>query len=149
MKMHRATLLVLLGSLFAMGFALYAQYIGGYHPCELCMWQRYGYVMAIVLCLTPNLRALVPLALAFVVVVAVYHTGIEHKWWHGFQTCSAGFSGGQSLEDLRNKIMAAPSVRCDEATWFFLGLSMAAWNAIYAFFLFVISLLPLWQVKSI
>ena len=28
------------------------------------------------------------------------------------------------------RLQAAPVVRCDEVTWRFLGLSMAAWNAL-------------------
>ena len=149
MKLERGTILILFGSLIAMGFALFTQYIGGHHPCELCMWQRYGYVMAIVLCLTPRLQKLALLALAAVIIIAIYHTGVEQKWWEGFQRCSSGLNGKQSLEELRNQIMSAPTVRCDEPSWFFLGLSMAAWNAIYASLLFVLSLLPLWRAKSI
>jgi disulfide bond formation protein DsbB len=36
------------------------------------------------------------------------------------------------LDDLRAEIMAAPVVRCDEASWLFLGLSMAGWNVLYS-----------------
>ena len=32
--------------------------------------------------------------------------------------------------ELLEQILAAPVVRCDEIAWSFLGLSMAAWNAI-------------------
>jgi disulfide bond formation protein DsbB len=39
---------------------------------------------------------------------------------------------GGNLDALRAEIMAAPVTRCDEATWFFLGLSMAGWNILYS-----------------
>jgi disulfide bond formation protein DsbB len=36
------------------------------------------------------------------------------------------------LEELRAQLMTAPVVRCDEAAFRFLGLSMAGWNVIWA-----------------
>jgi disulfide bond formation protein DsbB len=63
--------------------------------------------------------------------IAAYHVGIEQDWWQGFSTCSSSSAGGD-LDALRAEIMAAPVTRCDEATWFFLGLSMAGWNVFYS-----------------
>jgi disulfide bond formation protein DsbB len=37
---------------------------------------------------------------------------------------------GVSAEELLSRIMETPMVRCDEIAWDFLGLSMAAWNAL-------------------
>lgn len=144
---------ILLGAIFALGFALYAQYINGYHPCELCMLQRYVYGAVILFSLIAvfrpktakpckKLKPLISLILLVEVAVAVFHVGIEQKWWEGFSTCSSGLAAGQSIEDIRAQVMAAPAARCDEPTWFFLKLSMASWNALYAFGLFLISVIP-------
>ena len=139
---------ILAGSIFALGFAFYAQFVNGYHPCELCLVQRYAYGVVIVVTLlalntkSKFLKALVCLALLAEVGIAVYHTGIEHKWWEGLTTCSSSFKPGLSAEELQKAVMSAPAVRCDAATWFFLGASMATWNAIYAFVLFIISIIP-------
>ena len=51
------------------------------------------------------------------------------RHFEGFTQCTAVDVGG-SAEDLLERIMAAPLVRCDEVQWSLLGISMAGWNAI-------------------
>jgi disulfide bond formation protein DsbB len=134
----RAPLLVLLASGSILGAALASQYWGGLAPCELCLWQRWAYVATIGLGLAAllargRLRAgLVGLAaLAFLAGagIAVFHVGVEQRWWAGLPGCSAG-TGAQTLEQLRQQIMNAPVARCDEVAFAFLGLSMAGWNVV-------------------
>jgi disulfide bond formation protein DsbB len=50
------------------------------------------------------------------------------KIFEGFTQCTT--MGGSSGGDLLKDIMAAPLVRCDQVQFEFLGLSMAAWNAV-------------------
>lgn len=136
MVLKNAAAIILLASIFALGFALTSQYGFGYHPCEMCIWQRWGYAAVIVFSVIslriPRVYLLAVLALAITCAIAVFHTGVELKWWEGFSSCSSALEAG-SLEDLRAQILSAPVVRCDTATWFFLGISMAAWNAVYSF----------------
>ncbi len=149
----RFFLLLLLAPL---GVAFYSQYVDGYHPCELCIWQRWAYGAAIGLLVLhigstrkTDLEFVFPkntflklsvLAVAAGAVIAVYHTGIEQKWWEGFQDCTSEIDGKMTIEELRKHLEAAPAVRCDQATWVLFGLSMAAWNAIYAACLAVVGL---------
>ena len=35
-----------------------------------------------------------------------------------------------STQDLRAQLQSAPVTRCDQPQWYFLGLTMAGWNAI-------------------
>ena len=124
-----------------LGYALFSQYVQGYHPCEMCIYQRWGYVGAILFCIASlKYRKLFKLSLLFLVLTcatAFFHVGLEQKWWEGFSTCSGAAEKGASLEELKNMILAAPAVKCDEISWTFLSLSMAAWNAIYTFCLSV------------
>lgn len=121
----------------AMGYALYSQYFLGYHPCELCMWQRYGFGAAIffalmALVVKPSLFVkLSAFALLVNGAIAAYHFGIEQDWWDGFQTCSGVATAG-SLEAMLADIEGAPVVRCDDVGWKFLGVSMAGWNVLYS-----------------
>ena len=137
---------LIVASASALGYALYSQYYQGFHPCELCIWQRYGFCAtiffaAVALVYKPKIFVnLASLAMLATGAIAAYHFGIEQKWWVGFQTCSSPSAGG-SAEDLLAEIMTAPVVRCDEATWFFLGLSMAGWNVIYSGGLGVLALI--------
>lgn len=134
-----AGLAVALLSAASLGAAFVAQYGFGLAPCELCIWQRWPYAASILLglaaLLLPRWRAplLVLAALSFAAGagIAVFHVGVEEKWWQGLASCS-GAPTPKSLEELRVQLMTAPVVRCDEAAFRFLGLSMAGWNVIWA-----------------
>lgn len=137
----RARLLTLLagfGSFSLLAGAFAFQYLGGLAPCALCLWQRWPHAAAVgigALALVaggaalPLMGALAALATA---AIGLFHTGVERKWWDGPGACSGGDVGALSADDLFDKIMAAPLVRCDEVAWQMLGLSMASWNAIIA-----------------
>ena len=123
-----------------LGGAYAFQYRGGLVPCEMCWWQRYPHMAALVLALAALLagrmpdrgRSLVWLAALAIAVsggLGVYHAGVELHLWQGLTQCSGAASGG-SAEDLMNALMATPLVRCDEVQWSWLGISMAGWNAI-------------------
>lgn len=121
-------------SLLMLG-AVGSQVIGGLDPCEMCIWQRWPHGFAIALTLTamvlnakPDLsRKLTYAALVMIAIsgaIGVFHAGVEQKWWEGFTSCTTG--GITSMED----ILGAPLTRCDEIPWSWMGLSLAAWNAI-------------------
>ena len=135
-----ARLLALLLPLALLGGALGSQYLGGLHPCEMCMWQRWPHAVAIVLALlaftspaeSTRSRALVLLAALAIAVsgcIGVYHAGVEAKIFAGFTQCTATGKGLSPSERLQ-EISHAPLVRCDEVQFRFLGISMAGWNAI-------------------
>jgi disulfide bond formation protein DsbB len=133
----RALALLVPGALLA--GALGSQFIGGLHPCEMCHWQRWGHYAALAFALIsfamlrqPDRgRSFVWLAALGILasgVIGAYHAGVEAKIFEGFTQCTA--MGGGSGGDLLKDIMAAPLVRCDQVQFEFLGLSMAAWNAV-------------------
>lgn len=145
-------LLLLLAALGALGTAFASQYWGGLNPCEMCWWQRYAYMAAIVPLLPPALlvldrsvRRLCLLAGGLVFLVgsglSLFHAGVEQKWWQGFTACTAPMSAG-GLEDLRAAILAAPAVRCDEIPWSLFGISIAGYSALASL------LLALFAVKA-
>jgi disulfide bond formation protein DsbB len=117
--------------------ALGSQHLGGLHPCEMCYWQRWPHWAALALAglsffLPRQARVLTLLAALAIAVsgsIGLFHAGVEAGWWQGLTSCSTNVAGG-SAEDLLKNIIAAPIVRCDQVQWAFLGLSMAAWNAI-------------------
>ena len=120
--------------------ALFFQYVVGLAPCELCIWQRWPHLAAVILGLVvwfvPSawLMALGALAVATSGGLGIYHTGVERGWWPGPDTCSGTTDiSAMSPEALLNHIMAAPVVRCTDVAWEMLGLSMASWNAILSF----------------
>ena len=123
-----------------LGGALGSQYLGGLYPCEMCYWQRWPHAAAIVLAALAftapatsvrarTLTLLAALAIAGSGAIGVYHAGVEAKIFEGFTRCTA-LSKSSSTAELLKQITRAPLVRCDEVQFRFLGLSLAAWNAI-------------------
>ena len=136
-----ARLLALLIPIGLLGGALFSQYVGGLWPCEMCWWQRYPHAAAIPLAVAAclfsadsgrarALTALAALAIAVSGAIGVYHAGVEAHVFKGFTACSTMASGGASTEDLLKQIMKVPLIQCDQVQWRFLGLSLAAWNAV-------------------
>jgi disulfide bond formation protein DsbB len=135
-----ARLLALLIPAALLAGAFGSQYFGGLYPCEMCWWQRYAHMAALVpaaLAFTSPAasspaRALTLLAAAAIAVsgaIGFYHAGVELHIFKGFTTCTATARAG-TTEELFKQIMKAPLIRCDEVQWSFLGISMAGWNAI-------------------
>lgn len=126
-----------------LGFAYYAQYVMGLLPCILCLYQRPPHYVAAAAAILAFAfvggpkglsRAFLGLAgIAFLVGagIAVFHAGVEWKFWPGLAECGGSVDPiATNINDLVNGMETAKIVRCDEAAWVFLGLSMAGWNAV-------------------
>ena len=136
-RLHTAQSIALAVPLALLAGAWSFQLWGGLFPCEMCWWQRYAHMAALVLAVLalagrrqPGLRApllaLAGLAIAGSALIAGYHAGVEYGWFPGFTACSSEvkFGGGDPLA----AIMAAPTVRCDEVQWKLAGVSLAGFN---------------------
>lgn len=123
-----------------LAFALISQYGFGLWPCEMCHWQRWPYFAVLALGVMgwfiPSwTRLILGLAAIFFLAnagLAFFHVGVEQGWWQGVTACAGAGGGAQTIEELRQQLMNAPLIRCDEPTILFAGLSMAAGNMIYA-----------------
>lgn len=143
-----------LASLALLAVAHAFESFGHLMPCELCLKQRTFYWIAIIVAgaglvwravargRDPTRLINVLLALVFLAeaAVAVYHAGVEWKFWPGPLSCS----GGATRVDpaalarlLSGAKMGIPA--CDKPAWVLLGLSMAGWNALAAAGLTVLS----------
>lgn len=136
---RRWPLILLLAALLVLGTALGSQFLGGLQPCEMCFWQRWPWDAAIVIALLAWIargrarQALLVLGGVVVLVgagIAVFHAGVENRWWTGLTACSMPLDSAGDLTSLRDQLLATPLVRCDEAPFRLLGLSMAGLNAI-------------------
>lgn len=130
-------LLAAFGSLGLLLGAFGFQYLGGIHPCPMCLWQRWPHALAAALGLLvwltarPGLLApLGALAMAVSTGLGLYHSGVERGWWQGPTTCTSGPIGGLTPDQLMEQIMSAPLVRCDEIAWQMAGLTMPNLNAL-------------------
>ncbi|HZU63047.1 MAG TPA: disulfide bond formation protein B [Novosphingobium sp.] len=131
-KAHLVALAVPVG---ALGGALAFQYFGGLYPCEMCWWQRYAHMAALLLAVVaivlPGARrlfiGLAGLALVAAAVVSAYHAGVEYGWWKGLTACTSDIdfaAGGDPLK----AILDSPVVRCDVVQWKLFGISLAGYD---------------------
>ena len=126
--------LALLFPATAMATALIAQYGYGLAPCEMCWWQRYAHIAALLVALAAwvvrdvrAIRILVWLAVLGIAtsgLIGGFHAGVEYHWWQGLTSCSTTRLTGDPLE----AIMNAPVIRCDVPAWTLFSISMAGYN---------------------
>lgn len=118
-----------------LGGALIGEYGFGLYPCEMCMWQRWPHLAAIVFALLALFMRSSPRSIPLVVAAALsilasgliggFHAGVEYGWWEGLTSCATNIPAGG---DLLDSIMNAPLVRCDVAPWSLFGISLAGYN---------------------
>ena len=119
---------------------------GHYPPCELCLKQREIYWLILwsgigLFVATRVSPVLLQMACALLAVLflaecalAVYHSGVEWKWWPGPSTCTGSGVHAVTAADMAALLSGKPQhiIQCDVAAWRLLGLSMAGWNALAA-----------------
>lgn len=129
-----ARLIAILTPNALLGGAIAFQYLGRLSPCEMCYWQRWAHLTAIVLALgaiatrgrpalSATVTALAALAIVTAGLIGGFHAGVEYGWWEGLTRCATNLGGGGL-----DAIMNAPLVRCDVAAWSLFGISMAGYN---------------------
>jgi disulfide bond formation protein DsbB len=137
---RESVLILLAAALFALGAVFIAQFGFGLAPCPLCIYQRipYGVIVALagaglLLNLPPRAaKALLWLcALVFLAGagIALFHVGVEQKWWEGLASCVASGPTPGSIEALQAALAGPIKIaRCDEIAWSMFGISMAGYN---------------------
>ena len=142
-----------LASAFSIGFALYLQIFHELPPCVLCQYQRLPYfaIMAIAslgilvsrhikYCKLTGFMALL-CALTFFIgsITALFHFGVEMKWWSGTAGCGVTGLNATSVETLKDTIMNSPLTNCGDVLWRYLGISLAGWNLLWSTSLTIVS----------
>ncbi|MFJ7355602.1 disulfide bond formation protein B [Phyllobacterium sp. NPDC097923] len=150
----KTAVFLLLAMIVTVGSALGFQYIGGYLPCKLCLEQRFPYYAGIPLmalavlaaafrwpaALTRMLLALGGILMLIGLGLAVFHSGVEWKFWPGPTDCTAvSMSITTNAGNLLNDMNATHPPACDTAALRVLGLSFAGWNAIASLILALIA----------
>ncbi len=131
-----AALLAISGAVLLTAFLF--EHIGGLAPCELCWYQRYAHMAALAIALpalylnrqasiSAPLLAAAAVALLIGAAIAGYQVGVEQGW---FESSCATAIKGDTIEELRASLLAAPLVRCDEVAWSLWEISMAGWNGL-------------------
>ncbi len=113
-------------------------------PCPLCLEQRIPYYVVIPLSLLVAIAALLRAPRSFVaagfavlvvamlvsVALGAYHAGVEWRFWAGPTDCSGPVTDFTTKGPLLDQLQSIRVVRCDEAAWRFLGVSLAGYNVL-------------------
>jgi len=142
--------------------AWYFEFVLKLPPCPLCLEQRLPYHIVIPLSLLMAMAAFVRaprklIALGFLAIIAAalcgaalgaYHAGIEWHWWPGPADCSGPVTDFTAKGPLLDQLQSIHVVRCDNAAWRFLGLSLAGYNVLISLVLAAIAALALFARRQ-
>jgi disulfide bond formation protein DsbB len=148
-----AALAIFVVSAGTLAGAWYFQLVVGLPPCPLCLEERIAYHIVIPLSLLMAIAALVRapqkllmvgfvaiiIAVACNAVLGAYHAGVEWHWWAGPTDCTGPLTDLRAGGSLLSQLQSIHVVRCDEAAWRFLGISLAGYNALISVLLAAIA----------
>ena len=141
-------------SLFSISSALFAEYILGLQPCELCLKQRHPYYFFILILVfflfIPKIYKsyiflLIQLGSVYGIFYSVWHVGVENNLIEGPLGCSSGLALTENTADLKEQILNKQVVSCDEIIWSIFGLSAASINTLVLMFIFVINAIYIYK----
>jgi disulfide bond formation protein DsbB len=133
--------------------AWYFQLVVGLPPCPLCLQERIPYHVVIPLSLLMAIAAVVRapaklLTVGFIAimvamlcnaVIGSYHAGVEWHLWAGPADCTGPLTDFNTGGSLLDQLHSVKIVRCDEAAWRFLGISLAGYNVLISLVLAAIA----------
>ena len=139
-----AALIIFVVSLATLLGVWFFQFVLKLPPCPLCLEQRVPYYVVIPLSLLVAIAALLRAPRSFVaagfavlvvamlvsVALGAYHAGVEWRFWAGPTDCSGPITDFTTKGPLLDQLQSIRVVRCDEAAWRFLGVSLAGYNVL-------------------
>ena len=120
-------------ALAVLGAAFFFQYGLGYQPCELCLYQRYPYMLVVVVSLlaffvrnkndvssrraSRGFLVIITALLLLDAFLAIHHIGVEQGYWKAFTACTGADIDFNSTKDILSQLPAS-SVPCDQRRTF-------------------------------
>ena len=128
--------IIFLVSIVALASAFFIEYILGHQPCNLCIFERIPYLLAIIIILL-NFKfnqfekffiLFLVIVFLFGAILSLYHLGIEQGFIQESLVCdlksgSNLLSKEEILEELQEK-----NVSCKDVTFKIFGLSLTSYN---------------------
>ena len=147
MKNKTILKIILFISTIALASAYFIEYILGYKPCNLCLIERWPYLIALIFIITNliinKLEKIILIALAIIfaaaTILSFYHVGIEQGFFDESLVCISN-DGINSLnkEDILKELQKEV-VSCKNVEFTFFGLSLATINTVISFLLSAIT----------
>ena len=147
-------LFILFYSLSAIFFALYIEYILGYKPCKLCIYQRIPYIISIFISFVgynyfknDKILFLVIITFFLSVLISGYHYGIENNIFEEFSGCTNNsleiVDKAELLKSLNNNVLS-----CKDVNFKLFGISLAGINLLFSLLIVIYSLRTLFYEKN-
>ena len=139
---------LLVFSVFSILFAFYVEHVLGHKPCNLCILQRFPYIVSIILIVIVTIfknfqrLAFLLLSLIFLLgtLLSLYHVGIEQGLISESFVCTDNVDTSitdkaEILKQLENK-----AVSCKDVTFTIIGASLASINTFISLFITIITI---------
>ena len=146
--------IIFIFSLLSLSIALYIEFILGYQPCKLCIYQRIPYLVAIFITFlgiiySKNLIWLYTLLVIFFssLLLSGYHFGIEQEIFREFSGCTGNYMDITDKNVLL-KLLNSGVKSCKNVDFKIFGFSLAAINFLLSFIIFIIILKVLKNEKN-
>jgi len=128
--------LIFLVSIFALVSAFFIEYILGHQPCNLCILERFPYLLAMIIILF-NYKfsqfekfSILLLTIIFLVgtILSLYHLGIEQGFIQESLVCDLKSGSNLLSKDEVLKQLQEKNVSCKDVTFKIFGLSLTSYN---------------------
>ena len=152
---HQLVPITLIISLIVIFIVLIAEFYFSLLPCELCVYQRFPYIVVIIfaaLAIGSGFYDKQKIALLFASIflvssfLAFYHSGVEYGLW------SYGGCAKQALPETLEKFhssLAHPMPKsCNEIEWTIFNLSISTYKGVLSLALSIISLYSAVKLKK-
>lgn len=145
-KQKNPYFILLLISIVGLYIAYVVEYVIGLAACPLCIYQRFPYLIFIMLSIitlsseNPKKYNIYFIITAFLaIVIAGYHTGVEHGIFEMSAFCKPliSITNNLSVSDFRKLLYNQPIAMCNKPALVIFGLSMTEWNLLLNLIIFI------------
>jgi len=128
--------IIFLVSILALASAFFIEYILGHQPCNLCIFERIPYLLAIIIILL-NFKfnqfekffiLLLVIVFLFGAILSLYHLGIERGFIQESLVCDLKSGSNLLSKEEILKQLQEKNVSCKDVTFKILGLSLTSFN---------------------
>jgi len=128
--------IVFLVSILALASAFFIEYILGHQPCNLCIFERIPYLLAIIIILL-NFKfnqfekffiLLLTILFLFGTILSLYHLGIEQGFIQESLVCDLKSGSNLLSKEEILKQLQEKNVSCKDVTFKIFGLSLTSYN---------------------
>ena len=128
--------IIFLVSILALASAFFIEYILGHQPCNLCIFERIPYLLAIIIILL-NFKfnqfekffiLLLVIVFLFGAILSIYHLGIEQGFIQESLVCDLKSGSNLLSKEEILKQLQEKNVSCKDVTFKIFGLSLTSYN---------------------